>query len=48
MIWAAFFHYVLKYNWRTIQIQMNYYVLDNLSSLSADSSLSFADSKDED
>lgn len=45
---AAFFHYVLKYNWKAIQIQINDYVLDNLSSLSADSSLSFDNSKDED
>lgn len=48
MIQAAFFHDVLKYNWKTVQIQMNDYVLDNLSSLSADSSLSFDNSKDED
>lgn len=48
MIRTEFLHYELKRNWRAIQIQMNDYVLDNLTSLSSDSSLPFDNSKDED
>lgn len=48
MIRTAFFRYVLKHNWRAIQIQINDYVLDNITSLSSDSSLHFDNIKNED
>lgn len=48
MIRTAFFYYVLKLNWRAIQIQMNDYVSDNVTSLSSDSSLPFDNLKYED